>query len=193
MNKLLRLCLFFIGIGVVGGEVPVIVRASESVAEHSHFVVVDHDGKYVGIVAEIEEGEARVEVLREIDGRVVLFSIEGQQVTGSYKSYLAFTTPDCSGIPYLPLPTKVTALVEQSIIEGETLYFTAMNEASTINEQGRKPLATGICFNLVQPQISGSPYGALPGQSAATTIHAVPFSGEFAVGRHHAPFKVIAR
>jgi len=68
-----------------------------------------------------------------------------------------------------------------------------MDEASTIKEQGRKPLAAGPCFNLAQPQTSGSPYGALPGQSAATMIHAVPFSGKFDLGQFRAPFKVIAR
>jgi hypothetical protein len=193
MNKVLRIFLFGVGIGILGVGCPEVVLASESAEEHSHFVVVDRDGKYLGMVAEIEEGEARVEMLREIKGRTVLFSIIGQQIVGSYELYLAYTTQDCSGKPYLPLPTKVSALVEQSIVEGETLFFTTMNQASTIKEQGRKPLAGGACFNLVQPKTSGSPYGALPGQSAATTIHAVPFSGKFDLGPYHAPLKIIAR
>ena len=193
MNTILRIFLFGFSIGILGVGYPESVPANESTEEHSHFVVVDRDGKYLGMVAEIEENEARVEVLREINERVVMFSIVDQRITGSYHFYLAYPTPKCSGTAYLPLPTKVSSLVEQSIVKGETLFFTAMDQASIIKEQGRKPFADGSCFNLVQPQTSGSPYGALPGQSAATTIHAVPFSGTFDLGPYHTPFKVIAR
>ena len=193
MNTILRIFIFLVSSGILGVGCLEVVLASESAEEHAHFVVVDRDEKYLGMAAEIEEGKARVEVLREINERAVLFSIIGQQIAGSYEFYLAYTTPDCSGIPHLPLPTKVSALVEQSIVEGNVLFFTAMDEASTIKEQGRKPLAAGTCFNLAQPQTSGSPYGALPGQSAETKIHAVPFSGKFDLGQFHAPFKVIAR
>ncbi len=189
MNTVHRIFL----IGIVGMGSPKDLWASESEEEHSHFVVIDRNGKYVGIVVEIEEGEARVGILREIHRRTVLFSIIDQHITGFYESYLAYTAPDCSGHPYLPLPTKVSALVEQSIVEGNTLLFIAMDHSATIKEQGRKPLATGRCFNLAQPQTSGSPYGALPGQSATTSIHAVPFSGQFDLSPYHAPFKVVAR
>jgi len=193
MTTILKIFIVGISIGFLGMGSPKDLLASESGEKHSHFVVVDRDGKYVGIVVEIEEGEARVGILREINSRTVLFSIIGQHITGSYESYLAYPTPDCSGHPYLPLPTKVSALVEQSIVEGDTLLFTAMDHSATIKEQGRKPLADGRCFNLAQPQTSGSPYGALPGQSAATSIHAVPFSGTFDLGPYHPPFKVVAR
>jgi len=193
MNTVFRIFLFVASSGILGMGCLVVALASESAEEHSHFMVVDRDGKYLGKVVEIEEGKARVDVLREINERVVLFSIIGQQIAGSYEFYLAYTTPDCSGTPYLPLPTKVSALVEQSIVEGTVLFFTAMEEASTIKEQGRQPIAAGPCFNLAQPKTSGSPYGALPGQSAETMIHAVPFSGKFDLGPYRAPFKVIAR
>jgi len=193
MNTILRIFIFLVSSGILGMENPQVVRADASAEEHSHFVVVDREGKYLGMVAEIEEGKARVEVLREINERAVLFSIIGQQIAGSYEFYLAYTTPNCSGTPYLPLPTKVSALVEQSIVEGTVLFFTAVDEASTIKEQGRKPRAAGECFNLAEPQTSGSPYGALPGQSAATSTHAIPFSGKFDLRKYRAPFKVIAR
>ncbi|MDH5428670.1 MAG: hypothetical protein OEY57_10910 [Nitrospirota bacterium] len=190
---ILRIFFFLASSGLLGVGCPDFALASESADEHSHFVVVDRDGKYLGKVVEIEEGKARVDVLREINERVVLFSIIGQEIAGSYDFYLAYTTPDCSGNPHLPLPTKVSALVEQSFVDGKVLFFTAMDKASIMKEQGRKPMPTGLCFNLAQPQTSGSPYGALPGQSAETTIHAVPFSGKFDLGQFRAPFKVIAR
>lgn len=192
MPLCLKILVIGMAVGLWGLEIPNDLFAHEA-EEHTHFVVVDRDGKYLGMVVEIEEGEARVNVLREVNERTVLFAIVGQTVTGSYQFYLAYATPDCSGHPYLPLPTKVSSLVEQSIVEGQTLYFTAMDHPSTITEQGRKPVAGGTCFNLARPNTSGSPYGALPGQSATTTIHAVPFSGTFDLAPYHPPYKVVAR
>jgi len=150
MNSLLRIFLIGISIGILGMGIPKDLLASESGENHSHFVAVDRDGKYLGIVVEIEEGEARVGILKGINGQTVLFSIVGQRIAGSDESYLAYTTPSCSGTPYLPLPTKVSSVVEQSIVEGQMLFFTAMDEASTIKEQGPKPLSAGTCFNLAQ-------------------------------------------
>ncbi len=79
MNTVFRIFLIGVRIGILGMGSPKDLWASESEENHSHFVVVDRDGKYLGMVAEIEKGDARVEILREIKGRVVFFSIVGHR------------------------------------------------------------------------------------------------------------------